>query len=155
MLGLRLRIQSIASQLQVLDFVAHDLNAEHLLAVAQKYLPKRVLLARNKGLDLNDIYVLWEILGIDATLLLEDKQGKMIRVAISLFEREEKARDHFYILKNQQNYCIRQELNIEQHWLFVVQWKYFPQDNGEWVDLLYHEIDTPATTSGCRLIILS
>lgn len=154
MLGLRLRFQSIASQLQVLDFVAPDLNAKYLLNIAQKHLPKRVLLATNKRLDLNDIYVLWEILGIDAILLLEDKQGKMIRVAISLFESEEKARHCFYTLKSQQNYGIRKELNLEQHWLLVIQWKYFPQDKREWVDILYHEIDTPATASGCRVIIL-
>lgn len=139
-----LRFQTVASQLRVLDFYAPDLNAEYLLSVAKKYFPKRVLWARKKRHDLSDIYVLWDVLNIDAVILLENQEGKLIRVSISLVESEKKGCDLMYDLKSKLWYGIRRALKIEQYWVLVVKWK----------DFLYREIDIPATASGCRLIVL-
>lgn len=154
MLGLRLRFQTIASQLRVLDFYAPDLKAEYLLSVAEEYLPKRVLWARKKRHDLTDIYVLWDIFNIDAVILLENQEGKSIRVGISLVEGEEKGYDLIYDLKGKLWQGIRQVLKLEQYWVLVVKWDDFPKNKGEWVDILYREIDIRATASGCRLIVL-
>jgi hypothetical protein len=154
MLGLRLRFLGIASQLRVLDFSAPDLNSDYLLSVAEKYLPKRVDWAKNKRYDLSDIYILWEVIGIDAVILLENQDGKLIRVGVSLTESEDKARNRIYDLKSKLWYSIRRALKIEQYWVLVVKFKDFPQKREDWVDLLYREIDLEPTASSCRLIIL-
>ena len=154
MLGLRLRFQTVASQLRVLDFNAPDLKAEYLLSVAEEYLPKRVLWAEKKRHDLTDIHVLWEVLNIDGVILLENQEGNLIRVGVSLVESEKRGRDLMYDLKGKQWYGIRQGLKLEQYWVLVVKWKDFPKEKEEWIDILYREIDTPATASGCRLIVL-
>ncbi|MGY6531001.1 MAG: hypothetical protein ACXITR_13840 [Cyanobacterium sp.] len=152
MLGLR--FQTVASQLRVLAFNAPDLNAKHLLNTAQKYLPNRVAWAMNKRHDFSDVSVLWDVLTIDAVIELENQDGKLIRVGISLLESEQKGCDRTYDLKSNRWYGIRKELKLEQYWVLVVKWKDFPQDKGEWIDILYREIDTPVDNSGCRLIIL-
>lgn len=154
MLGLRLRFQTVASQLRVLDFNAPDLNAECLLSLAGEYLPKRVLWAEKKRHDLTDIHVLWEVLNIDGVILLENQEGNLIRVGVSLVESEKRGRDLMYDLKGKQWYGIRQGLKLEQYWVLVVKWKDFPKEKEEWIDILYREIDIPVTASGCRLIVL-
>ncbi len=154
MLGLRLRFQALASQLRVLNFYAPDLKAEYLLSVAEEYLPKRVLSARKKRHDLTDIYELWDIFNIDAVIFLENQEGNLIRVGISLVQEEEKGYNLIYDLKGKLWQGIRQALQLEQYWVLVVKWQDFPKDKGEWIDILYREIDTPATASGCRLIVL-
>jgi hypothetical protein len=44
--------------------------------VAEEYLPKRVLWARKKRHDLTDTSVLWEVIGIDAVILLENLEHR-------------------------------------------------------------------------------
>ncbi|MGI0481098.1 hypothetical protein ACN4EE_09930 [Geminocystis sp. CENA526] len=152
MLGLR--FQTLASQLRVLAFNAPDLNVEHLLFVAKQYLPKRFLWAKNKRHDLSDIFVLWDVLNIDAVMELENEEGKLIRVGVSLLENQHKGFDRIYELKSRNGYSIRKALKLEQYWVFAVKWKDFPKDQGEWIDILYREIDAPVNHSGCRLIAL-
>lgn len=151
MLGLR--FQTLASQLNVLAFNAPDLNAEHLLSVAKEFLPKRVAWAGKRRYDLTDIFVLWDVLNIDAVMELENEEGKLIRVGVSFVGNEDKGCDRVYDLKSRSGYGIRQALKLEQYWVFAVNWKYFPCQD-EWIDILYREIDTPVNHSGCRLIIL-
>jgi hypothetical protein len=105
-------------------------------------------------LDLTDSFTLWEILGIDGVILLENKEGKSIRVGVSLSDKEKNARNLVFSLKNQQGSLLREALNIQQYWVFLVKWKDFPQTSEEWVDILYREIDELPSYSGCRLIIL-
>ena len=152
MLGLRFK--SVASRLRVLAFGASDLNADHLLSVAEQYLPRRVTWARNKRHDFSDVYVLWDVLNIDAVIELENEDGKLVRVGVSLVESEQKGRDRIYDLKSRRWYGIRKDLGLEQYWILVVKWKDFPKDNGEWIDILYGEIDTPIDNSGCRLVVI-
>ncbi|WP_069790988.1 hypothetical protein A5482_015155 (plasmid) [Cyanobacterium sp. IPPAS B-1200] len=152
MLGLR--FQAVASQLRVLAFNAPDLNAKYLLSVAQQYSPKRVTWAIYKRHDFSDVLVLWDVLNIDAVIELENQDGKLVRVGISLVESEQKGSERIYELKSRRWYGIRQGLKLEQYWVLVLKWKDFPKDKGEWIDILYHEIDTPVDHSGCRLIIL-
>ncbi|MGY6528528.1 MAG: hypothetical protein ACXITR_01235 [Cyanobacterium sp.] len=152
MLGLR--FQTMASQLRVLAFKASDLNADYLLSVAQEYLPRRVRWATNKRHDFSDVAVLWDVLNIDAVIELENEDGKLVRVGISLVESEQKGCDRIYDLKSRRWYGIREALKLEQYWVLAVKWKDFPKDNGEWVDILYSEIDTPVDNSGCRLVVI-
>lgn len=154
MLGLKLRFQAIASQLKILAFDDSDFTAECLLSVAQEYMPHRVVGAQKKRLDLKDTYVLWDVLDIHGVVTLENQEGKSIRVGISFVESERKGSDLIYDLKGKLWYDIRQELKLEQYWVFLVKWKDFPQDKGEWIDILYGEIDIPIGDSGCRLIVL-
>ncbi len=153
MYGLRLRFRAIASQIQILDLTAKDLNGKALYNIAKTYLPKRLDFAIKQRQDLEDLANLWEILGIDAVIAIEDQQGKLTRVGISLLDNESKAQNLFYDMKGKKRSLIRQDLNIEQYWVIVVQPKNFPEVE-EWIDILYQEIDEPPTESGCRLIIL-
>ncbi|MGI0481090.1 hypothetical protein ACN4EE_09885 [Geminocystis sp. CENA526] len=150
---LNLRFQTLAQQLKVLAFDAKDLNPEHLLSVAEKFVSKRLAWAKNKRYDLTDIFVLWETLNIDAVMELENAGGKLIRVGVSFVGNEDKGRDRVYDLKSRSGYGIRKALKLEQYWVFAVNFKHFPCQD-EWIDILYREIDTPVNHSGCRLIIL-
>jgi hypothetical protein len=154
MLGLRLRFRAIASQLQVLNLNAKDLNEEYLLTVAKEHYPKRFDLAVKIRADLTDSATLWEILAIDAVILLENKEGKSIRVGVSLLDKEKNARNLVFSMKSKEGSLLQEALNIEQYWVFLVKWKNFPQTEEEWVDILYREIDECPPFSGCRLIIL-
>lgn len=153
MFSLGLRFQTIASKLKISDLNAPDLNEEHLLNIANKYCQGKLRWAKDKRYDLSDYLILWEILGIDNVIVLENEEGKSLRVAISLRENESKAQSIFYDLKSKQRAGIRQELNIDQYWVIVVKWKDFPQED-EWIDILYGEIDDQSHNSNCRLIVL-
>ncbi|MGI0481691.1 hypothetical protein ACN4EE_12975 [Geminocystis sp. CENA526] len=154
MLGLRLRFRAIASQLRVLNFNAKDLTEEYLLTVIKQLYPKKFDRAVKMRSDLTDSATLWEILGIDAVILLEDNEGKSIRVGVSLLDKEKNARNLVFSLKSQEGSLLREALNIEQYWVFLVKWKDFPQTKEEWIDILYREIDESPNYSSCRLIIL-
>jgi hypothetical protein len=154
MFSLRLRFRAIASKIQVLDLTAEDLNdGKKLYSIAKEYLPKRLDFAINQRQDLEDLANLWEILGIDAVIAIENEEGKLVRVGISLLDNEGKAQNIFYDLKGKKRTLVRQELGIEQYWVIVVKPKSFP-DQEEWIDILYGEIDQPPPASDCRLIIL-
>lgn len=154
MLSLRLRFLDVTSKLQVLNLNAEDLKEEYLLKVIKKLYPKRFDRAIKMRLDLSDSFTLWEILGIDVVILLEDNNGKPIRVGVSLFEQEKKARNLLFSLKRQEGSLLRKALNIEQYWVFLVKWKDFPSTQEEWIDILYREIDELPSYSRCRLITL-
>ncbi len=154
MFSLRLRFRAIASKIQVLDLTAGDLNnGKKLYSIAKEYLPKRLDFAISQRQDLEDLANLWEILGIDAVIAIENEEGKLVRVGISLLDNEGKAQNVFYDLKGKKRALVRQELGIEQYWVIVVKPKSFP-DQEEWIDILYGEIDQPPGASDCRLIIL-
>ncbi|AFZ54252.1 hypothetical protein VKI21_08905 [Cyanobacterium aponinum UTEX 3222] len=153
MFSLRLRFQTVASKLKISDLNAPDLNEEHLLEVATKYCQGKLRWAKGKRYDLSDYLILWEIIGIDNIITLENQEGQSLRVAITLRESESKAQSIFYDLKSKQRASIRQELNIDQHWVIAVKWKNFPEED-EWIDILYREIDDDSSSSDCRLIIL-
>jgi len=152
-MGLSLRFQSVASKLRILNFNAKDLNEEYLFQVIKQYLPKELDKAIQKRCDLTDSATLWEILGIDGVILLENQEGNLIRVGVSLVDNENKARNLLYDTKRKEGVLIRQALNISQYWIFLVKWKDFPEKE-EWIDILYDEIDNSANPSDCRLIIL-
>ncbi|MBE9223096.1 hypothetical protein IQ215_10350 [Cyanobacterium stanieri LEGE 03274] len=153
MFSLRIRFRAIASRIQVLDLTAKDLTVKKLLTIAQEHLPRRLEKAISQRQDLEDLETLWEILGIDAVIALENEEGKLIRVGVTLLENEGKAQNIFYDMKGKQRTAVREKLNLEQFWIMVLKSKNFPEED-EWIDILYREIDQPPTASGCRLIIL-
>lgn len=153
MFSLRVKFRAIASRIQVLDLSAPDFTPKRLLNIAINYLPRRLDKAISQRQDLEDLETLWEILGIDAVIALENQDGKLIRVGVSLLDNEGRGQNLFYDLKGKQQTAIRTKLNIEQSWVIVVKSKNFPEED-EWIDILYREIDEPPTASGCRLIIL-
>jgi len=150
---LALRFRTIASQLQILGFNAPDLNGDYLLSVAKKFLSKRVSWAENRRRDLTDIFELWEVLNIDSVIVLENAEGKLIRVGISFVGDERRGSELVYSRQSKTWKNIRHALNLEQYWVFVVKAKNFPTPE-EWTDILYDEIDVPTSKSGCRLVTL-
>lgn len=151
LLGLRFR--TVASRLQLLEYHHPDLAFEtvsNLVAAQLTYKWERAIAHRQ---DPEDPYTVWELLHLDAVINLEDSQGKFTRVGISLVTDENNA---YRLLKQVQKPAfnkVRKSLKVYRYWLFYVEPKHFPC-SGEWVDILYSEIDKPNSASGCQLIIL-
>ena len=150
-LGLRLR--SAASRLQILDYHHPDLAFEKVSTLVISHLSNQWEKAINNGQDPDHPYTLWQLLYLDAVINLEDFQGNFTRVGVFLASKENKA---YHILKQVQKPAfnkVRKSLKIYRFWVFCVEPKYFPSD-GEWVDLLYSEIDKPIRGDGYQLFIL-
>jgi hypothetical protein len=148
-----LRFRSMAARIKVLSLNHPDLAVEKVQLVISDRLTGIVDRARSSGIDLDDPYEVWELLSIDAVISLEDIQGQHHRVAISIVENEARA---YRLMKQRQTYSwkdVRVTLGMHCHWVICVNAKHLP-DDGEWVDILYHQIDTPRGWSDCRLINL-
>ena len=148
-----LRFRSMAARISVLTLHHPDLAVEKVQAVISGCLPEILDKARSRGVDLDDPYEVWELLSIDAVISLEDIQGQHHRVAISIVEREDRA---YRLMKQRQTYLwkeVRVDLGIYCYWVFCIDAKHLP-DDGEWIDILYHQIDLPRGWSDCRLINL-
>lgn len=148
-----LRFRSMAARIKVLNLNHPDLAVGKVQLVISDRLTGIVQKARSNGMDLDDPYEVWELLNIDAVISLEDVQGQHHRVAISIVEREDRA---YRLMKQRQTYVwkdVRVALGIQCHWVFCVSEKHLP-DDGEWIDILYHQIDTPRGWSDCRSINL-
>ena len=151
LLGLRFR--AVASRLQLLNYQHPDLAFELVSNLVATQLTNRWEKAIARGQDPEDPYTVWELLYLDAVINLEDCQGKFTRVGVSLVTKENKA---YHILKQAQKPAfnkVRKSLKIYRHWIFCVEPKHFPSD-GEWVDILYSEIDKPNREGNSRLIML-
>lgn len=150
---LGLRFRTVASRLNLLNYHHPDLAFEKVSILVATHLPNRLEQALSRGNDPEDPYTIWELLYLDAVIELEDWQGKITRVGVSFQEKEGKA---YHILKQAQKptlTLVRKSLRIYRYWVFCVEPKYFPND-GEWVDILYSEIDKPSNNGGCQLIFL-
>jgi hypothetical protein len=148
-----LRFRSMAARIKVLTFHHQDLAVERVGQVIGDRLPEILDKARSKGVDLDDPFAVWELLSIDAVVSLEDIHGQHRRVAVSIVEREDRA---YRLMKQPQTSSwkeVRGALGIHYHWVFCVDAKHLP-DDGEWIDVLYHQIDLPHGWSDCRLINL-
>jgi hypothetical protein len=148
-----LRFRSMAARIKVLSLNHPDLAVEKVQRVISDRLTEIVDRARSSGIDLDDPYEVWELLSIDAVISLEDIQGQHHRVAISIVENEARA---YRLMKQRQTYAwkdVRVTLGMHCHWIFCVNAKHLPSD-GEWIDILYHQIDIPCGWSDCRLINL-
>ena len=102
--------------------------------------------------DLEDPDTVWWLLHLDAVVNLEDCQGKFTRVGISFASQENQA---YRILKQVQKPAFNKlykSLKIYRCWVFCVELKNFPSD-GEWVDILYSEIDKPKQKSSSIIIL--
>ena len=148
-----LRFRSMAARIKVLSLNHPDLAVEKVQLIISDRLAEMVDKARSSGIDLDDPYEVWELLSIDAVISLEDIQGQHHRVAISIVENESCA---YRLMKQRQTYSwkdVRVALGMHCHWVFCVNAKHLP-DDGEWIDILYHQIDIPRSWSDCRLINL-
>ena len=151
LLGLRFR--TVANRLQLLEYHHPDLAFELVSNLVATHLTNRWENAIAHKKDPDDPYTVWELLYLDAVINLEDCRGKFTRVGVSLVTEENKA---YRILKQAQKPAfnkVRKSLKIYRYWVFCVESKRFPSD-GEWVDILYSEIDQPNRHSSCKLVIL-
>lgn len=151
LLGLRFR--SVANRLQLLDYHHPDLAFELVSNLVATQLSNRWEKAIGHRQDPEDPYTVWELLYLDAVVNLEDCQGKFTRVGVSIVTEENKA---YRILTQAQKPAfskVRKSLKIYRYWVFCVEPKYFPSD-GEWVDILYSEIDKSRSEGSSRFIIL-
>ena len=151
LLGLRFR--TVANRLQLLEYHHPDLAFEKVSTLVSIQLSNRWQKAIALRQDLEDPYTVWSLLYLDAVINLEDWQGKFTRVGVFFASKENQA---YRILKQVQKPIfnnVRKSLKIYRYWVFYVEPKHFPSD-GEWIDILYSEIDKPNRKDSCRLIIL-
>ena len=148
-----LRFRSMAARIEVLTLHHRELAVENVQLALEDRLTEIVDKARASGIDLDDPYEVWELLGIDAVRSLEDIYAQHHRVAISIVEHEARA---YRLMKQRQTYSwkdVRVALGMHCHWIICVNAKQLP-DDGEWIDILYRQIDIPRGWSDCRLINL-
>ena len=151
LLGLRFR--TVADRQRLLEYQHPDLAFPFVSNLVATQLSNRWSRAIAQGQDPEDPYTVWELLYLDAVINLEDYQGKFTRVGVSLVTQENKA---YHILKQARKPVfnnVRKSLKIYRYWIFCVEPKHFPSD-GEWVDILYSEIDRPNSEGSSRLIVL-
>ena len=151
LLGLRFR--TIACSLQLLEYHQPDLAFELVSNLVATQLSNRWERAIAHGQHPEDPYTVWELLYLDAVINLEDCQGKFTRVGVLLVTNENQA---YRILKQARKPVfnkVRKSLKIYRYWVFCVELKRFPND-GEWVDILYSEIDRSNSEGSSRLIVL-
>lgn len=151
LLGLRFR--SVANRLQLLDYHHPDLAFELVSTLVSIQLSNRWSRAISLRQDPEDPDTVWSLLYLDAVINLEDWQGKFTRVGVSFASQENQA---YRILKQVQKPAFNnlyKSLKIYRCWVFCIEPKHFPSD-GEWVDILYHEVDKLNREDSYRLIIL-
>lgn len=110
--------------------------------------------AVNNRLDTSDPETLWDLLGIDAVLSLEDATGQNNYVGVALHDQEHKAYKMLTQAKSPKYSKIRRFLNIKRYWVFLLDEKSLITPE-EWIDILYSEIDLPSTErEDCKLIVV-
>ena len=102
-------------------------------------------------LDTSDPETLWDLLGIDTLIALEDAKGNNNYIAVALFDQEHKAYKTLTQAKNHKHSKIRRVLNIQRYWVFLLQERSFPTEE-DWIDILYGEIDLPVDRGDCKMI---
>lgn len=147
------RFRSIAAQTKISDMAAKDLKLEKIIPLMAIHLTNLLLNAIARGLDLNDLITVWSLFNIDAVIRLENKQGKLFRVAVALCSQENKAYSVYRMAQKPAMNKIRKLLNIDQYWVFCVSSKLFPTKK-QWIDLLYTQIDRSSDKNSCQLINL-
>ena len=150
---LSLRFRNIAAQSKISDMAAQDIQWEQIVPLVATYLTKHFLNAIANRVELNDLISIWNLLGIDSVIRLENKHGESIRVAVALRTRNNKAYFVYRMAQSSALTKIRHLLNIERYWVFCVDEKLFP-DRDEWIDILYSQIDSEDYQTKCRLINL-
>ena len=148
-----LRFRSMTTRLKVSTLDNPSLCVERVQAVTSEHLTAKFNKAVQIGTDLDDPDSLWELLAIDGVISLEDIHGVHHRVGVSIVERENRA---YRLMKRGETSPwknVRRGLGIDRYWVFCVNLKHLPSD-GEWVDILYQNIDRPHGWSDCRLVNL-
>ena len=148
---LSLKFRQVAAHLQVLDIINSDYSPKNLLNLAKKYCSRSLNYAQKKRYDLEDSYTLWEILGIDAVICLENEEGKFYRVAVNLAEGERNIGNLIYKAKNHNRQKLMRDLNCDQYWIINIALKNFNSEI-DWIDILYQQIDKPKENSNYRLV---
>ena len=147
------RFRNIAAAVRISDLAAADLKLEKLIPIIATHRTRIFLDAVASGVDFNDPKSVWELLGIDAIIRLENNRGESIRVAIALRSSENKAFSVYSVAKSSAMATVRQLLDIGQYWVICVSNKHFPSKE-EWIDILYSQIDLPVEEHNCQLIKL-
>ncbi len=140
--------RSAASQLQLLE---QSLSFESVRAIVSDRLPILVKEMESKGLDLEDPTYWWELLFIDGAIKIENVQGKQQRVAIYLTNHWRMAVKTLAVIESRKFQMIRTDLGVDQHWIIFTDTKH-PHSHDYWMDVLYGQIDTKPSKSGCALI---
>lgn len=151
-----LRFRQLAQEAKISDFGAEDIRWERLVLMMANNLTPYFLNALSFGTDLSNSIQVWNLLGVDSLIRLEDKKGNVFRVAIALRNSENKAYSILQKARKPQMSKMRSLLNIHYYWVLVASDRFFARE--DWQDYLvgklYEEIDT-ATQSNRRHKIIA
>ncbi len=120
-------------------------------SLVQNHMPRLITELQDGGEDLNDPQVWWQALFIDALLNVENSDGKTFTIGVGLQDKWKPALNAHRTISTPTFQTCRQELGIDQHWLFYVTSKY-PYEEETWIDLIYAQIDRDPPSSGCILL---
>ncbi|WP_030008169.1 hypothetical protein [Picosynechococcus sp. NKBG042902] len=148
---LSLQFRAVAAQLKVLEQSNPNLSFPRVKQLVQNHLGREFERALYSRQDMEDPYTYWDLLLIDAVLLLEDHQGNMARVAVYVVPNEYKAHKAIRTVTQPAQFRVRQQLGINYYWVLCLDAKKFPRQ-GQWIDLIYAEIDRQGSQKACRLI---
>lgn len=139
--------KTAAKQLQIIDF---SLSFSSLQTIVGDRLPLLVQEMKRKRVDLDDPSYWWEALFINQLIVIENAQGKQLRVAVYLSDDWKVVQTTLKIVEFPKFQSVRVDLGIDQHWIIYVDRT--PLSVEEWCDLLYTNIDIEASASGCKVI---
>lgn len=140
--------RSAASQLKILE---QSLDFASVCEIISAHLPLLVAEIKGKGVDLEDPTYWWELVYIDGVVVLENAQGKLMRVAIYMSDNWRTSRTILRIIQSRTFLSIRNDLGINQHWIIYSEAKN-PHCTAQWVDVLYAQIDLQPDVFGCVLV---
>jgi len=149
---LSLRFREQAARLNILYKPELDTSFwAKMSTVVKDELPDEWGRAVKNRLDTSDPETLWDILGIDAVISLEDAKGESSSIGVALHDQEYKAYKILNQAKSPKYSRIRRFLNIQRYWIFLLDERNFPSEDA-WIDILYGEIDLPLERTDCKII---
>jgi hypothetical protein len=149
---LSLRFREQAGRLNIL--YKPELKAsfwEKMSNVIREELAEEWMRAVKSRLDTSDPETLWDLLGIDTLICLEDAKGDTNYIAVNLSDQEHRAYKTLTQAKSPRQSKIRRFLNIQRYWVFLLPERSFPTEE-DWIDILYGEIDLPIEKGDCKMI---
>lgn len=141
--------RAVIRELQMLDPQPPDLDT--IQTVLLKYLNKKTHKALRYLNDVSDPEEWLDLaLKVDALLRLENQNGQFVRVGVDVTSNPEQINYKLNLIGSTPFFQARKELNIQQHWIVLVDFKRLPELDAI-VDMFYDQVDQNMPTAIVKL----
>lgn len=141
--------RAVIRELQMLDPQPPDLDT--IQTVLLKYLNKKTHKALRYLNDVSDPEEWLDLaLKVDALLRLENQNGQFVRVGVDVTSNPEQVNYKLNLIGSAPFFQARKELNIQQHWIVLVDFKRLPELDTI-VDMFYDQVDQNMPTAIVKL----